>query len=60
MGVDFVREGDLGAQALRRAVEQERVRKNARPTEGPPVQVDLEAGIVRIPHTGTDAPLHKE
>ncbi|TDC19662.1 hypothetical protein E1265_23540 [Streptomyces sp. 8K308] len=55
VGAGFLQEGDPGSQALRRAMEQERVRKNVRPgDDDPPVHVDLEAGIVRIRRTGTD------
>ncbi|MGP3998981.1 hypothetical protein [Streptomyces sp. 8N706] len=48
IGVGFIQEGDPGAQAVKRAMAQERVRKNVRPAEDPPVQVDLEAGVVRV------------
>jgi hypothetical protein len=57
LGVDLMRASDPGAQAVRRAMEQERVRRNVRPAEDPPVQVDLEAGIARIRRTGADAPI---
>ncbi|MFD8824087.1 hypothetical protein ACFV1C_17215 [Streptomyces sp. NPDC059605] len=36
------------AQAVKRAMEQERVRKNVRPAEGPPLGVDLDKGVARI------------
>ncbi|MFJ6013081.1 hypothetical protein [Streptomyces sp. NPDC092952] len=36
------------AQAMKRAMEQERVRKNVRPAEGPPLGVDLDRGVARI------------
>ncbi|MDN0197079.1 hypothetical protein [Streptomyces sp. S.PNR 29] len=48
IGMEFVQGGDPGAQAVKRAMEQERVRKNVKPAEEPPFQVDLEAGVVRI------------
>ncbi|MEX3102982.1 MULTISPECIES: hypothetical protein [unclassified Streptomyces] len=47
IGVDLIQEGDPGAQAVKRAMEQERVRKNVRPAEDPPIRVDLDAGTVR-------------
>ncbi|MBG0850399.1 hypothetical protein I2W78_00585 [Streptomyces spinoverrucosus] len=37
IGVDLIQEGDPGAQAVKRAMEQERVRKNVRPAEDPPL-----------------------
>lgn len=55
IGVDFLQEGDPAARALRRGMGQERVRKNVRPAEGPPpVQVDLDAGVVRFRRTASD------
>ncbi|MFG2112688.1 hypothetical protein ACGFRB_08625 [Streptomyces sp. NPDC048718] len=48
LGVDFIQEGDPGAQAVKRAMEQERVRKNVKPAEDPPFRVDLDAGMVHI------------
>ncbi|MBR8642177.1 hypothetical protein KEF29_29755 [Streptomyces tuirus] len=54
IGVDLIQEGDPGAQAIKRAMEQERVRKNVRPAEDPPFQVDLDAGAVHIRRTGHD------
>ncbi|MFF1655284.1 hypothetical protein [Streptomyces sp. NPDC058255] len=33
IGVDLIQEGDPGAQAVKRAMEQERVRKNVKPAE---------------------------
>ncbi|MGW2329143.1 hypothetical protein ACWC5C_25770 [Streptomyces sp. NPDC001700] len=60
IGVDFLQEGDPAARALRRGMEQERVRKNVRPAEGPPVQVDLDAGVVRFRRTGRDGPDERE
>jgi hypothetical protein len=59
IGVDFMQEGDPGAQPVRRAVDQERVRKNVRPAEEPPVQLDLDAGIVRIRHPDPAPPRPK-
>ncbi|KUJ63965.1 hypothetical protein ACZ90_64140 [Streptomyces albus subsp. albus] len=56
IGVDFLQERDPGARAVRRAMEQERVRKNVRPAEAPPVQVDLNAGVVRIRRTEHEGP----
>ncbi|MFG3255416.1 hypothetical protein [Streptomyces sp. NPDC048172] len=52
IGADFVQEGSPGAQAVKRAMEQERVRKNVRPAEDPPFRVDLDAGTVRIRRAG--------
>jgi hypothetical protein len=52
IGVDLIQEGDPGAQAVKRAMEQERVRKNVKPAESPPFQVNLDAGTVRIRRTG--------
>lgn len=54
IGAGLVQEGDPGAQAVKRAMEQERVRKNVRPAEDPPVQVDLDAGTAHIRRTGHD------
>jgi hypothetical protein len=54
IGADLIQEGDPGAQAVKRAMEQERVRKNVRPAEDPPFQVDLGAGTVRIRSAGHD------
>ncbi|QOV40847.1 hypothetical protein IM697_22140 [Streptomyces ferrugineus] len=54
IGVDLIQEGDPGAQAVKRAMEQERVRKNVRPAEDPPFQVDLTAGTVHIRRTRVD------
>ncbi|MFF6786657.1 hypothetical protein [Streptomyces sp. NPDC012510] len=48
LGADLVQEVDPGAQAVKRGMEQERVRKNVRPAEDPPFQVDLDRGTVRI------------
>jgi hypothetical protein len=52
--VDLIQEGDPGAQAVKRAMEQEGVRKNVRPAEDPPFQVNLDAGTVRIRRTAGD------
>ncbi|MFH8663041.1 hypothetical protein [Streptomyces afghaniensis] len=52
IGVDLIQESDPGAQAVKRAMEQERVRKNVRPAEDPPFRVDLDAGTVHIRRTG--------
>jgi hypothetical protein len=54
IGVDFIQEGDPGAQAAKRAMEQERVRKNVRPAQDPPFRVDLDTGTVHIRRTGGD------
>ncbi|MGW2112843.1 hypothetical protein [Streptomyces sp. NPDC001948] len=54
IGVDLMQEGDPGAQAVKRTMEQERVRKNVRSAEDPPFQVNLDAGIVRIRRTESD------
>ncbi|MGI5350251.1 hypothetical protein ACQEU8_19025 [Streptomyces sp. CA-250714] len=48
MGVDLMLEGSPAAKALERAMQDERMRKNARLTEEPPFDVDLDAGTVRI------------
>ncbi|WP_405621044.1 hypothetical protein [Streptomyces sp. NBC_01508] len=53
IGADFLQEVSPGAQAAKRGLEQERVCKNVRPAEEPPVHVDLDAGVVRIRRTGT-------
>ncbi|MEU0373644.1 hypothetical protein ABZ070_25955 [Streptomyces sp. NPDC006283] len=55
IGVDLIQDGDPGAQTVKRAMEQERVRKNVRPAEDPPFHVDLNAGTVRIRRAGRDA-----
>ncbi|MFE9661879.1 hypothetical protein [Streptomyces sp. NPDC005955] len=52
IGVDLVQEGDPGAQAVKRAMDQERVRKNVRPAQDPPFRVDLDAGTVHVRRTG--------
>ncbi|WP_152862474.1 hypothetical protein [Streptomyces acidicola] len=54
IGVDLIQECDPGAQAVKRAMEQERVRKNVRPEEDPPFRVDLDARTVHIRRTGHD------
>ncbi|WP_405801315.1 hypothetical protein [Streptomyces sp. NBC_01506] len=54
IGADFMQEASPGARAAKRAMEQERVRKNVRPAEEPPVHVDLDAGVVRVRRTGQD------
>ncbi|MFJ6700702.1 hypothetical protein ACIQM4_32290 [Streptomyces sp. NPDC091272] len=48
VGTEFLQEVTPGAQAQRQALAQERVRKNVRPAEEPPFQVDLDAKVVRI------------
>jgi hypothetical protein len=48
MGVDLILEGSPAAKALGRAMRDERTRKNVRPAEEPPFDVDLGAGTVRI------------
>ncbi|BAU86011.1 hypothetical protein SLA_5129 [Streptomyces laurentii] len=60
IGVDFVQEGDPGAQAVKRAMEQERVRKNVKPAEDPPFRVDLGSGTVHIRRRGTGTETEKE
>ncbi|WP_030620489.1 hypothetical protein [Streptomyces sclerotialus] len=57
IGVDLVQEGSPGAQAAKRAMEQERVRKNVRPAADPPapLRVDLDAGTVHIRRQDGDA-----
>ncbi|MFK8849242.1 hypothetical protein [Streptomyces sp. Ac-502] len=52
IGADLIQECSPGAQAVKRAMEQERVRKNVRPAQGPPVRVDLDNGTVRMRRTG--------
>ncbi|GAA2648153.1 hypothetical protein [Streptomyces vastus] len=52
IGVDLLQEGDPRAQAVKRAMEQERVRKNVKPAEEPPFQMNLDVGTVRIRRTG--------
>ncbi|MFB7918835.1 hypothetical protein [Streptomyces sp. NPDC056061] len=54
IGTDFMQQVTPGAQEGRRAMEQERVRKNVRPAEEPPFQVDLDRGVVRIRPAGRD------
>ncbi|MFJ1749239.1 hypothetical protein ACIOJD_23790 [Streptomyces sp. NPDC088116] len=54
IGADLVQEGAPGAQVAKRAMEQERVRKNVRPAEDPPFRVDLNSGTVHIRRTGDD------
>jgi hypothetical protein len=54
IGAGLVQEADPAAGAARRAMEQERVRKNVRPAEDPPFHVDLEAKTVRIRLKGRD------
>ncbi|WP_020577743.1 hypothetical protein [Actinopolymorpha alba] len=39
---------DPGAQALKKAMEQEKIRKVVRPSGDPPFDVDLDSGIVRV------------
>ncbi|MFI6284513.1 hypothetical protein ACIBCM_07100 [Streptomyces sp. NPDC051018] len=56
IGVDLIQAGDPGAQAVKRAMEQERVRKNVRPAEDPPFRVDLDRGTVHIRRTGHNEP----
>ncbi|MFE9023766.1 hypothetical protein ACFYNL_35065 [Streptomyces sp. NPDC007808] len=48
IGADIAQEIAPGSQAVKRAMEQERVRKNVRPAQDPPFQVDLDKGTVRI------------
>jgi hypothetical protein len=48
IGVDLMQDFSPGAQALKRSLEQERVRKNVRPSEEPPFHVDLDSKTVRI------------
>ncbi|MFJ5225518.1 hypothetical protein [Streptomyces sp. NPDC088400] len=54
IGADLIQESDPGAQAAKRAMEQERVRKNVRPAEDPPFRIDLNAGTVHIRRAGGD------
>ncbi|MEV8366917.1 hypothetical protein [Streptomyces niveus] len=54
IGADFMQEVSPGAQAGKRALEQERVRKNVKPAEEPPFRVDLDAGVVRIRRPGRE------
>ncbi|MFF0742790.1 hypothetical protein ACFYVL_20560 [Streptomyces sp. NPDC004111] len=55
IGSDFVQEVAPGSQATKRAMEQERVRKNVRPAADPPLRVDLDAGTVRIRARGEES-----
>ncbi|MET9552005.1 hypothetical protein [Streptomyces sp. NPDC006645] len=55
IGADFLQEISPGAQAGKRAMAEERVRKNVRPAEEPPFRVDLDAGVVRIRRPGRAA-----
>ncbi|MFI0920272.1 hypothetical protein [Streptomyces smyrnaeus] len=45
---DLMLEGSPAAKALERAMQDERTRKNVRPAEEPPLDVDLDAGTIRI------------
>ncbi|MEV8420782.1 hypothetical protein [Streptomyces niveus] len=54
IGADIMQEISPGAQAGKRAMEQERVRKNVKPAEEPPFRVDLDAGVVRIRRPGRE------
>lgn len=54
IGADLLQEASPAAQAGKRALEQERVRKNVRPAEEPPFRVDLDAGVVRIRRPGQE------
>ncbi|GAA3491506.1 hypothetical protein [Streptomyces cremeus] len=56
MGADLLRDLSPAAQTQRRELEQERVRKNVRPAEEPPFQVDLDAKVVRIRARGPQRP----
>ncbi|MFI0975668.1 hypothetical protein ACH4SP_01420 [Streptomyces sp. NPDC021093] len=56
IGVDLLQEGSPAAQAQKRALEQERVRKNVRPAEEPPFHLDLDAKVVRIRPAVHDRP----
>lgn len=51
IGADIFQEISPAAQAAKRGLEQERVRKNIRPAEEPPFRVDLDAGVVRVRRT---------
>ncbi|MFF5760891.1 hypothetical protein ACFY7A_36315 [Streptomyces longwoodensis] len=48
MGVDLMLEGSPAAKALERAMQDKRTRKNVRPAEEPPFDIDLGVGTVRI------------
>ncbi|MEV8407356.1 hypothetical protein AB0R12_16520 [Streptomyces niveus] len=54
IGADIMQEISPGAQTGKRAMEQERVRKNVKPAEEPPFRVDLDAGVVRIRRPGRE------
>ncbi|MFE4367191.1 hypothetical protein ACFRMN_02855 [Streptomyces sp. NPDC056835] len=54
IGMDFAQQITPGAQDGKRAMEQERVRKNVRPAEEPPFRVDLDAGVVHVRRAGQD------
>lgn len=48
LGAGVLQEFDPATQAMKRAMEQERSRKDVRPSEDPPFRVDLDQGVVRI------------
>jgi hypothetical protein len=48
IGADLMQEGSPAAQAIKQSMQDERMRKNVRPAEEPPIRVDLDAGVVRI------------
>ncbi|CAL9447078.1 hypothetical protein [Streptomyces sp. enrichment culture] len=58
VGVDLMLEGSPAAKALERAMQDERTRKNVRPAEEPPFDVDLDAGTVRIRDEGRQGQAH--
>ncbi|MGW1193461.1 hypothetical protein [Streptomyces sp. NPDC002559] len=48
MVAGMLQEFDPATQAMKRAMEQERSRKDVRPSEDPLFRVDLDQGVVRI------------
>ncbi|MEV8389597.1 MULTISPECIES: hypothetical protein [unclassified Streptomyces] len=56
IGMAFAQEIAPGAQAVKHAMEQERVRKNVRPADEPPFRIDLDEGVVRVRRTDHDRP----
>jgi hypothetical protein len=54
IGVELVRAGDPAAQAADRAMAEERVRKNVRPAGSPPIEVDLDARVIRLNESKRD------
>ncbi|MFH8614706.1 hypothetical protein ACH4E8_06470 [Streptomyces sp. NPDC017979] len=54
MGANLLQDTSPAAQALKRAMQDERSLKNVRVAEEPPQRVDLDAGVVRVRRTEDD------